>query len=193
MENPVKRLAWAIVAVAGLICAPGFAFAEDATPVPTQETVGLAETQIVPSLIVLNAHGASLKGQTLILNGVAPSSIMFADRPVRAAGHTLTSNLIAEWAAGSNSFAKDPPNATVSVFNEDGSTVSDAVVVLKAPKLEGEQLTFNVQVLEGDLAGANGPASLFIDTSDYEISALQSMFPSTNWPPGMRQPPSMQH
>jgi hypothetical protein len=77
--------------------------------------------------------------------------------------------------------------------NEDGSTVSDAVVVLKAPKLEGEQLTFNVQVLEGDLAGADGPASLFIDTPDYEISALQSMFPSTNWPPGMRQPPSMQH
>jgi hypothetical protein len=48
-------------------------------------------------------------------------------------------------------------------------------------------------VLEGDLAGADGPASLFIDTPDYEISALQSMFPSTNWPPGMRQPPSMQH
>jgi len=59
--------------------------------------------------------------------------------------------------------------------------------------LEDAQLTFNVQVLEGDLAGADGPASLFIDTPDYEISALQSMFPSTNWPPGMRQPPSMQH
>ena len=51
---------------------------------------------------------------------------------------------------------------------EDGSTVRDAVVVLKTPKLEGERLTFDVQVLEGDLAGADGAASLFIDAADCE-------------------------
>jgi hypothetical protein len=56
-----------ILTVAGLICAPGLALAEDTTPVPTQNTVGLAETQIVPSLIVLNARSASLEGQTLTL------------------------------------------------------------------------------------------------------------------------------
>ena len=36
-------------------------------------------------------------------------------------------------------------------------------MVLKAPKLEGDRLSFDVQVLEGDLAGADGPASIFID------------------------------
>jgi hypothetical protein len=36
-------------------------------------------------------------------------------------------------------------------------------VVLKNPKLEGDKLTFNVQVLEGDIAGADGGAALFID------------------------------
>ncbi len=193
MDNAASRFICMILTIAGLICAPGLALAEDATPVPTQKTGGLAETQIVPSLIVLNARSASLEGQTLTLNGVAPSSIIFADRPVRAAGHAVTSHLLAEWATGSNSFAKNPPNATVSVFSQDGSKVSDAVVVLKAPKLEGERLTFNVQVLEGDLAGADGAASLFIDSTNFEVSALQSMFPSTNWPPSMRQPPSMQH
>jgi hypothetical protein len=186
MDNTVNRLAWVMVTVAGLICAPGMTLAQEPTA-PTQKTIGSAKTEIVPSLIVLNAHGASLQSQKLTLNGVAPNSIVFADRPVRAAGHVLTSHLLAGWAIGSNSFAKNPPNATVSVFSEDGSTVRDAVVVLKAPKLEGEQLTFDVQVLEGDLAGANGPASLFIDTADFEVSALQSMFPSTNWPPSMRR------
>ena len=34
------------------------------------------------------------------------------------------------------SFAKDPPNATVSAFAKDGSKVTDAVVVLRAPKLD---------------------------------------------------------
>jgi hypothetical protein len=41
--------------------------------------------------------------------------------------------------------------------------VKDAVVVLKSPKLEGDKLTFTVQVLEGDLVGGDGPASVFID------------------------------
>ena len=50
-----------------------------------------------------------------------------------------------------------------------------------------QRLTFNVQVLAGDLADANGAASLFIDTADFEVSALQSMFPSTNWPPSMQR------
>jgi hypothetical protein len=35
--------------------------------------------------------------------------------------------------------------------------------VLKAPKMDGDNLTFDVQALEGSLAGANGPASVFID------------------------------
>lgn len=41
--------------------------------------------------------------------------------------------------------------------------MKDAVVVLKNPKLEGDQLTFDVDVLEGDLTGAAGAASIFID------------------------------
>jgi len=99
----------------------------------------------------------------------------------------LTTHLLEGWGRGGEGFAKNPPNATVSVFSKDNATINDAVVVLKAPKLEADRLTFAVQVLEGDLAGANGPATLFIDTADFEVSALQSMFPSTNWPPSMRQ------
>jgi hypothetical protein len=61
---------------------------------------------------------------------------VFADRPVRAAGHDTTAHIIEDRSKGSDSFAKDPPNATVSVFTKDGSGVKDAVVVLKSPDLE---------------------------------------------------------
>jgi len=115
-----------------------------------------------PALIVMNARGATLQGNKLTLNGVSPNSITFADRPVRAAGHALTAHLLEEW-SGSETFAKDPPNATVSVLSKDASSVLDAVVVLKAPKMDGDKLTFDVEVLEGNLAGADGPASVFID------------------------------
>jgi hypothetical protein len=118
---------------------------------------------MIPSLAVLNSRGASLQGNTLTMTGVSLNSIVFADRPVRAAGHVLTKDFLKEWGEGADSFAKDPPNATISVLGEDGTSVEDAVVVLKTPKLEGDKLTFDVSLLEGGLSKATGPASLFID------------------------------
>jgi hypothetical protein len=60
----------------------------------------------------------------------------------------------------------------VSVFSKDGAKVADAVVVLKSPKLDGDRLTFAVDVLEGDLAGADGPASVFIDIIGRPLTPL---------------------
>lgn len=157
----------AIIATVTVMIASGLSFGQTSPPspqhVPLQKTIGQAKPAVVPSLIVMNARGASLQGGKLTLIGVAPNSIVFADRPVRAAGHALTAHLLEEWGTASGTFAADPPNATVSVFSKDGSLIRDAVVVLKTPKLEGDRLTFDVDVLEGDLAGGDGPASVFID------------------------------
>jgi hypothetical protein len=158
----------AIVFAAALF-APGMAFAQTSPPTPhvhLQKTIGQHHSQVFPSLIVMNSRGASLQGGKLTLTGIAPNSIVFADRPHRAAGHDLTSRLLEEWApnnTSAESFTKDPPNATISVFSKDGSGIRDAVIVLKTPKLEGDTLTFDVDVLEGSIAGGDGPASVFID------------------------------
>ena len=157
-----------VIVVAGLACGPALAQTATTAPqhVPLQKTIGQDAPEIVPSLIVMNSRAASLQDGKLTLTGVAPNSIVFADRPVRAAGHTLTASLLEEWSPtneSDESFAKDPPNATVSAFSKDGSVIRDAVVVLKTAKLEGDRLTFDVDVLEGELTGADGPASIFID------------------------------
>jgi hypothetical protein len=167
----IYRIAFAVILAAGLFAAPNTALPQSGTTapahVPLQKTIGQTSgSDIEPSLIVMTARGASLQNRKLVLIGVSPNSIVFADRPVRAAGHALTSHLLEEWAPGnedSGSFTKDPPNATVSVFSKDASTVRDAVVTLKTPQLGGDQLTFDVDVLEGDLMGGDGPASIFID------------------------------
>ncbi len=137
------------IIIALLLCgtAPALAQTTPSTPqhIQLQKTIGEQDKpEIVPSLIVMNARGASLQGGKLTLTGVAPNSIVFADRPVRAAGHSLLTNLLEEWSPSNDSdesFTKDPPNATVSVFSTDGSKVRDAVVVLKTAKLEGDRLT----------------------------------------------------
>jgi hypothetical protein len=141
------------------------ASAQTAPPahVPLQKTIGAAKPEVVPSLFVLNSRGATLQNGKLVLTGVSPNAIVFADRPVRSAGHDLTSRIVEDWGTGSDNFAKDPPNATVSAFQKDGGGVRAAVVVLKNPKLEGENLAFDVDVLEGDIKGADGAAAVFID------------------------------
>ena len=131
------------------------------------------QPRVVPSMIVLNAKGAKLQAGKLVLDGVSPNAIIFADRPVRSAGHALTAHLLEEW-SGNESFAKTPPNATVSVLMKAKAAVVDAVVVLKSPKLEGDKLTFDVDVLEGDLAGGDGAASVFMDIINLPIARRTS-------------------
>lgn len=170
----LRHLRWQCLLLLLLPMAAAPAFAQqDAIGAPATKTIGVgAKTQMEPSLIVLNAKGASLQGDKLVLTGISSNSIVFADRPVRAAGHVLTSHLLEEWASGSDSFAKDPPNATVSVLGKAGDDVKDVVVTLKTPKLEGDTLTFDVAVLEGSLDGGDGPASVFIDIIGMPLTPL---------------------
>jgi hypothetical protein len=159
----MSRLVVAI-SIGALLCMPAMAHAQaPTTAAPSASPPGKSSVKVemVPSLFVMNARGASLQGQTLTLAGVSPTSIVFADRPVRAAGHLPTDALLEEWTTGD--FAKDAPNATVSVLGKDGLSAHDVVVELKSPHLEGDRLTFDVRVLEGDLAGADGPAAVFVD------------------------------
>jgi hypothetical protein len=171
LASPVVRLVGALA----LTLVPALTFAQAGPPPhkPLEKTIGQARPEIVPSLIVMNAAGATLEGSTLTLKGIAPNSIVFADRPVRAAGHSLTSVLLDEWNPDyPDSFAADPPNATVSVFGETDDQVYDAVVTLRNPQMQGADLAFDVDVLEGSLAGASGPAAVFIDIIGRPLTPL---------------------
>ena len=137
-----------------LFATPLAASAQDAIAAPAQKAIGQPQStkgDMIPSLAVINSRGATIQGNILTMTDVGSNAIVFADRPYRAAGHVLTKHFLKEWDEGSDSFAKDPPNATISVLSADGDTVEDAVLVLKSPKLEGDKLTFEVTVLEGGL------------------------------------------
>jgi len=160
-----KLLAAATVLVAATF-APGQATAADPAnkePLPTIGQPKADPEAIYPSLFVVNAGSATLQGDVLTLHGVSANSIVFADRPVRAAGHVATAAIVDEWSPGNDSFDAVPPNATISVFKIGSDDVKDVVAVLKEPKLDGTTLTFQVDVLEGDLDDADGAAAVFID------------------------------
>ena len=87
--------------------------------------------------------------------------VCFTDRPARLAGHMLTSKFVPLWSQGKDSFLKDNPNATLSVFH--GDKVSDLVVDLSNPQLSGNDLSYDVKVLEGTLLAQGGACAFFID------------------------------
>ena len=131
--------------------------------------LGSATHERIDALFVQSATGFTSEGGTITLHGLAESTVYFADRPRREVGHMRSSSFIELWDVGVYSFAIDPPNAVLS-FLGDGNTPDDVVVVLHDPRLDGENLTYRVDVLEGTLPERTGACSLFIDSFGRPLS-----------------------
>lgn len=126
---------------------------------PAQTRAAAAET--ADFLFVQSARHLRYANGKLSLVDVSPMTVVFSDRPERLAGHMLTENFVPFWSEGENSFEDDPPNANLSVLEE--GVVDNIVLTLHNPKLEGQDLTYRVDLLEGGPPETSGPASLFID------------------------------
>jgi hypothetical protein len=119
---------------------------------------------IIPVLFVQNAEAVVFGKGTLTLKGVSPMTVFFSDRPVRIAGHFNTKDeFVPLWDEGKDSFLKDPPNATVSIYEKGREQLTDVVVKLSKPRLEGKDLTYGIKVIEGKVPQKGGACSVFID------------------------------
>jgi hypothetical protein len=160
MKSTLLAIALSLAAVPALANA-----ADTSQPQPSSTSrihpAATKPADVVPSLLVMSSRGYTLQDGKLTLKGVSPTTIVFADRPERSAGHVPTDTVIQDWADGTSSFAKDPPNAEFSVFGEAGT--SNTVIELKNPSLKGDTLTYDVRVLEGKVPEAGREGSLFID------------------------------
>ena len=139
--------------------------------------MGLAAAPVaLSSAHLIAAEGAAEKAQFLFVqsgrrmryaNGrltlvdINPVTVLFSDRPQRLAGHMLTEAFVPFWSEGDDSFAKNPPNADLAVL--EGEQDANVVLTLHDPRLEGRDLSYRVDVLEGKPPATGGAASLFID------------------------------
>ena len=110
--------------------------------------------------------------EVLILKDVSPTMIWFTDRPQHMAGHETVQYFIGTWGKGKDSFAANPPNATLSIFQ--GDHVLDAVVVLSNPRLKGNDLVYHVDILEGKIPATAGISTLFIDSAVRRVARRTS-------------------
>ncbi|MEO8344980.1 MAG: hypothetical protein ABI607_04720 [Betaproteobacteria bacterium] len=155
-------------ALAALICLPqaGFAQAPAKNNAPAKSTPVAISQQKVELLFVQNATGIEYdkaKG-TLRMKNVARSTLFFTDRPVRMAGHYHTRDeFLPLWSEGPDSFAKSPPNATLSLLEVGKADLQNAVINLRNPRMQGKDLLYDIKLIEGTVPQAAGDAVLFID------------------------------
>ena len=118
-------------------------------------------TEQAEFLFVQNARRMRYVNGRLTLVEINPLTVLFSDRPERLAGHMLTEAFVPFWSEGDDSFAKNPPNADLALL--EGEQDANVVVTLHDPRLEGPDLSYRVDVLEGEPPATGGAASLFID------------------------------
>ncbi len=126
----------------------------------------------IEALFVQSAHGLTTSKGSVTFHGLAHATLFFSDRPQRVVGHLSSRKFVDQWGEGEDSFAEDPPNAVLS-FLEDGDTVPEEVTMtISDPHLDGDTLTYTVDILDGMLPASSGPCSLFIDPVGRPLSPM---------------------
>jgi len=126
----------------------------------------------IEALFVQSAHGLTTSNGSVTFHGLAHATIFFSDRPQRVVGHLTSKKFVEQWGEGEDSFADDPPNAVLS-FLEVGDTVPEEVTMtISDPQLDGDTLTYTVDILDGMLPTRAGPCSLFIDPVGRPLSPM---------------------
>jgi hypothetical protein len=132
------------------------------TPPASSATSPQAQLMFVQSAEDLRVDPAT---KTLRLVKVNPQTLYFSDRPVRIAGHVKMADYLTEWTAkaGKDNFSKDPPNATLSVYEPGQPDNTIVVVEITKPVVDGADLLYTYRIINGTMPTAGGATALFID------------------------------
>ena len=147
-----------------LVAASGVALAASAARATSDSD------EVVDFLFVQTAPAIRLSDGVLRLNGANPHTLYFSDRPERIFGRVTTEDFVEHWGTGADSFKSDPPNAVLTFHDAEDPT--EVVVVLRDPRMEGGNLVYDVEVLDGPKELSGDSASLFIDVIGRPLTPL---------------------
>ena len=115
-------------------------------------------------LFVQNSEDVSFKKgstTTVTLKNASPNTIFFSDKPARVAGHVSNEGFLKVWNEQTTGFKDVPPNASISVVN--GKEISDVIVELSNPRIEGKDITYDIKIIKGEIPQNGGVTAMFID------------------------------
>ncbi|WP_141701096.1 hypothetical protein [Methyloceanibacter methanicus] len=142
------------VAIALVLSSPGWAETPEANE---NADIELLFVQTSPRI------EADTEAKKIRLVDVNQQSLYFSDRPVRVAGHIPMAAYMKEWTEAPDDFNDDPPNATLSVYEPGKKENSVVVIELLNPVVDGKDLVYDYNLIEGEMPKGGEHAALFID------------------------------
>ena len=150
------------------VAATSFVTLKAAVAQPSQADLSSADFLFVQSAKGMNFDKTTNK---VTLTGVSPITVFFTDRPERIAGNMKTSAFIPFWSQGKDSFKSNPPNADISLL--DGKGMKQVIAELQEPVLNGDDLSYTVKILQGELPLQAANVAVFIDFAQLYLAATQ--------------------
>jgi hypothetical protein len=143
-----------------------------AAAVPLRPRLTQAADEVADFLFVQTASAVKFDkaASKLTLEGIGATTLFFSDRPERIAGNMDTTAFVPFWSKGKDSFLSDPPNADLSILEAD--KLQQVVVVLENPELNGNDLTYTVKVVGGEMPEKGSEVSVFIDIIGMPLTPL---------------------
>ena len=122
-------------------------------------------------LFIITGNTGTFGDGKLTLNGT-PIISFYAMATKREVGHFLVGTFIEMWEKNSSAYKADPPNGTISVFDEKGSL--GAVIEVSNPESTLNSITFDARVLEGKLPATFNASSFFLKLNVAEAPHTQN-------------------
>ncbi|MDK1494632.1 hypothetical protein QN219_32450 [Sinorhizobium sp. 7-81] len=143
-----------------------------ATAIPLKPRLVQATDAVADFLFVQTAGAMTFDkaASKLTLEGIGTTTLLFSDRPESIAGDMDTKAFVPFWSKGKDSFLSDPPNADLSIL--EAGKLQQVVVVLENPELNGNDLTYTVKVVGGEMLEKGSGVSVFIDIIGMPLTPL---------------------
>lgn len=114
------------------------------------------------------ARSAVLAGRTLTLEDLEPTTVWLAHDQADRVGHMATGTFLDLWWHPESGLVSGALRAVLGRADPDAQLLGDAVLRLRAPRISGAGLQYDVEILNGALAGRAGACVLFLGPGDVD-------------------------
>lgn len=114
-------------------------------------------------LFVINFDNGTYVDGKLTLNGNGQSNVIyFSDKPEVESGHMGIKKFVTIWGEGEQNFNSISPNSTLSIIKDE--VENNSVFILSNPKVDGNAITFDAELVSGKPTAKFEAGGLFLDT-----------------------------
>ncbi|MEM1130569.1 MAG: hypothetical protein AAGH83_08600 [Pseudomonadota bacterium] len=111
-------------------------------------------------LFAQSGEGLTVTEETIALVKPFGKTTWVTNRPERDVGQISNERFASAWDEGENSFAADPPNAVITVAGR-----LSAIVVLTDISVGSDEISYDYELMSGDLGEKSAPTTILIDPS----------------------------